>query len=201
MNLLELEETKSWVHYVVDLDGDGEPMAARLDRPIAPLSRARRWGRAGLRLGPDVVAGTPARTLTPKSHYQDSPRSSLIAHHCAAYAPEADEVIWGPYGFGPVLEPGAGMSFHFHDVSPTLSMATIRLSAYVAPGATGVLTLTGWYTSRRFELTGYADHLLDLFTTPPTDDIIVLGMEIGEGITNLTFRSLTYRTLPVAHQP
>jgi hypothetical protein len=39
--------------------------------------------------------------------------------------------------------------------------------------------------------------VLDLFTTPPTAEIIVLGIEIGEGIVNLTFRELTYRTIPV----
>jgi hypothetical protein len=197
IDFLRLEETKGWVHHVANLDRDREPATTRLRRPVAPLSRARRWRAAGLRFDPDILAFPPARRLTPKRNYQESPRSSLVAHHSAAFAPEADEVIFGPYGYGPTLQHGAGLSFHFHDVRPSLSLATIRLSAYAAPGTTGFVTLTGWYTSRRFAITGYADHVLDLFTTPPTAEIIVLGLEIGEGIVNLTFRELTYRTIPV----
>ena len=78
---------------------------------------------------------------------------------------------------------------------------TVRVSAYVTPGNTGLVTLTGWYTSVRYHLSGYGDHVLDLFTTPPDDYIIVLGMEVGDGITDLTFRELTFTTLPPVLSP
>ena len=41
----------------------------------------------------------------------------------------------------------------------------------------------------------------NLFTTPPDDYIIVLGMEVGDGITDLTFRELTFTTLPPVLEP
>ena len=199
---LEREETKRWVHHVVDLDAGGEPLATELDRPPAPLSRARRWERAGIRLPPDIVWFPPARRLTPRLDYEPG-RAELIAHHCAAYSPAADEVIFGPYGIsgGPTLQPGAGVGAAFYQVVPTQSLMTVRITAYVTPGNTGLVTLTGWYTSVRFHLSGYGDHVLNLFTTPPDDYIIVLGMEIGDGITDLTFKELTFTTLPPVLQP
>ncbi len=194
---LELEETKGWVHHVVDLDGEAEPVATPLDRPLATRSRIGRWGRLGAGLTEDVLNG-PRRRLSPKAHFVESPQSSLVARHAAAYNPAGDEIVWEQ--FDRALPHGAGLTFYLYDVAPTRSIATMRLSAYVAPGATGTVTLTGWYTARSFALTGYAEHTLDLFTTPPTDFIIVLGLEVGEGVSSLTFREMTYRAFPVAQQ-
>lgn len=199
---LEREESKRWVHHVVDADRGGEPVTKVLDRPVTPLSRARQWERAGIRLPPDIIIFPPARRLTPRLDYEPG-RAELIAHHCAAYSPAADEVVFGPYGFagGPRLEPGAGIGASFYQVVPTQSLVTVRVSVYVTPGNTGLVTLTGWYTSVRYHLSGYGDHVLDLFTTPPDDYIIVLGMEVGDGITDLTFRELTFTTLPPVLEP
>jgi hypothetical protein len=185
------------VHHVVDLDGEQAPVATRLDRPLAPRSRMARWGRLGAGLGAEVPGG-PRRRLTPKAHFLDAPQSSLVARHASAYNPAGEEILWEQ--FERALPRGAGLTFSLYDVVPTRSIATLRLSAYVAPGATGTVALTGWYTSRTFTLTGYADHTLDLFTTPPHDFIIVLGLDVGTGVSSLTFREMTYRAFPVAQQ-
>jgi hypothetical protein len=44
--MAERTERQGWVHHVVDGD-TGEVLTTRLDRPLAPLSRAERLARLG----------------------------------------------------------------------------------------------------------------------------------------------------------
>ena len=66
--MAERTERQGWVHHVVDGD-TGEVLTTRLDRPLAPLSRAERLARLGHRIdlpspwGPvyRLTPGTPTR--------------------------------------------------------------------------------------------------------------------------------------------
>jgi hypothetical protein len=63
--LHELAETQRWVHDAVNLD-TGQVLTFPLDRPVTPLSRAKRLSQLGHRVDASVLGG-PRYKLTARA--------------------------------------------------------------------------------------------------------------------------------------
>ena len=85
--MAERTERQGWVHHVVDGD-TGEVLTTRLDRPLAPLSRAERLARLGH--GPPLPdPWGPVYKLTARNPYQAAPLNWVTFYDAAITLPEA----------------------------------------------------------------------------------------------------------------
>jgi hypothetical protein len=195
--LHELAETQHWAHHVADLDS-GKILTFPLDRPVAPLSRAKRLLQLGHRVDPSIFGGIfgwgPSYELSAHVPYQYSPLAYLSVYNADLYDGAGDTIQWWP----PQQEanpPHRQMSFVF-TVSPAQRcLVSIELSAKPWPGTVGHVSV-GYNTgSVSVPINAYESHLVDV-TFIPGNQIAGINMSLETGIELLVFDQISLVTLP-----
>jgi hypothetical protein len=181
------------VHHVADA-GSGEVVTSELDRPVTPLSRARRLERAGVVLTPPRLSG-PSFRLTSRRPYQASPEAYLVPVNATFFLPFDDTIVWQvpeDHDFSPFL----GLDAFFSDSPSDPAVLTVTLSAKAWPGRTGAVELLAFRDARRVQVpigAQFAAHTIDLAVPPPGPRFLDTSMTIFPGVELLRFSSLSLR--------
>jgi hypothetical protein len=193
-HLDKLAETQRWAHHVADLDS-GKLRTYPLDRPVAPLSRAKRLSRLGHSFDPSIFGG-PSYDLTPNVPYRYSPRAYLVAYSPDIYSAFQSRIYWTP----PQRETDpVRREIHFTlTVSPGLPcLVTLVLTGKGWPGMVGHVRIASWSPSftKTIAIDAYVAHIVDL-TFVPGHEFATIAMFLEPGIELLTFDSISVKTLP-----
>jgi hypothetical protein len=189
----KLAETQVWTHQVADFD-TGKVETHRLDRPIAPLSRAERMSRLGHVID-DTIFGGPFVRLTPRRPYQESPAAWFYVSTAGGYYAEFDYIVWrvprGPDDRG-------FMTFHFAESPALRSVVSISIASAAEAGGGHIRVLSEQpFREARFPITGNAMHTLDLTFVPVEGRPVDIWMIFEEGIGLTTFRSVSFGPAPL----
>jgi hypothetical protein len=197
--MAERTECQGWVHHVVDGD-TGEVLTTRLDRPLAPLSRAERLARLGH--GPPLPSpwGTVYK-LTARSPYQAAPLNWLAQYHVAISLSDAQDYIgWSlPEDFQPTSDP-PGFSAHFSDPPAQRCVLTLVFAASAWDGAVGHISFVGTVNAVIPVAGGWANHTVDISTVPPADGVHTWA-NLGPGLHSMNFNSITLQAERVILDP
>lgn len=197
----EYVETQKWAHHVVGLNTQ-KVHTTTLNRPVAPLSRARRLAQLGLHLDTSIFNG-PSHQLTPRRPYLSQPESWLIASVVGDYSTLSDFILWQ------VPRDATGGLFQqlqcMFNVTPTRSsLVTISVSGKSRPGKTGFVRagVTGIAGEARIPIgQSFASHTIDIAFDPVQGQPVEVFMVPTVGIEFLMFKSITLRDLPPVLDP
>ncbi len=194
----ELEEDKQWAHHTADLDR-GKLRTFPLDRPVTPLSRARRLSRLGHVFDSSIFGG-PSYDLTPYHPRNDSPPAALSVHGADTFDVWGGRLLWAP--------PEHESNGVFRQMHATLSVSpvarclvSVLLSGKGWPGMAGHLDMfvSNKNISVRIPIEAYISHVVDL-TFVPGNEFAGITMVLQPGIQLLNFDRMSVATLPpVAH--
>ena len=199
--LNELAETQGWVHHVADLDS-GRVATTPLDRPVAPLSRAKRLARLGHHLEPSKLGG-PAFRLTARRPYQASPEAYLVASNASIYLPFDDTIIW-EVPREHTGSPRRGIDFYFADSPSEAAVVSLSLSGKAWPGTVGSVEMVVYRDALTVEIPigeSFATHTVDLAVPPGGSRSLEIAATIVPAVELLTFRSLTFGPGFILHPP
>jgi len=197
--MAERTERQGWVHHVVDGD-TGEVLTTRLDRPLAPLSRAERLARLGR--GPPLPGPWgPVYKLTARSPYQAAPLNWLAQYHVAISLSDAqDYIAWSlPRDSQPTSDP-PGFSAHFSEPPSQRCVLTLVFAASAWDGAVGHISFVGTVNAEIPIAGGWANHTVDISTVPPADGVHTWA-NLGPGLHTMDFNSITLQAERVILDP
>jgi hypothetical protein len=193
--LYEVEETKLWAHHFIDLNS-GEVLTSRLDRPIAPLSRAERLSRLGHAIDTSIFDG-PSYTLAPRTPYQASPTAALQVIGALQYSASINQVWW--------WQPEASdniarqISFVLEVLPAQPSIASISLVGNSYHGIVGHVLVSSNLPTNPISLPigdVYSAHTVDLFVIPPSSffkpDQTTISVVLQPGIQYLGFEAISF---------
>jgi hypothetical protein len=193
--LLKLAETERWVHHVGDLDSE-KTATAELDRPVTPLSRARRLSRLGHRFDEIAIAG-PSYRLTPQRPFQASPEASMSVSHPDFYGAKDDFIAWNPPRDGGPRSVNRGIRFRFAVSPHERSVASMSLSGHAFQGTVGHIRVSTEGKAIEFPIgETFSAHTVDFTFVPFGGRLSVIGMFLLPGIRTLTFRSISFGAVP-----
>jgi hypothetical protein len=197
----EHEERQKWAHHVVDLR-TGRVETSLLDRPVAPLSRARRLSRLAPHIDTSIFDG-PTYRLTPRTPYQARPEAWMIASVPGDFSTLEDMILWQ------LPRDAAGSDFRqlecFFSAPPDRqSLVSISVSGKSWPGRAGTVSAGVLGASDRVQVAFPSDfraHTIDIVFDPIPGQPADVFMVPEAGIQMLLFRSITLKALPPVLSP
>jgi hypothetical protein len=204
--LHELAETQRWVHDAVNLD-TGQVLTFPLDRPVTPLSRAKRLSQLGHRVDASVLGG-PRYKLTARVPYQASPEAALIVFSFADFPYEYNalgDVIIMHVSQTPIQALNGNMRFLFF-VSSGTNLVTVSLPFSAAwPGKVGHIRLWNFTTQTQqvhIPITSNVARTIDiLFTPSEPNEVADIRMALEAGVQFITFESILFGPTLVRSPP
>jgi hypothetical protein len=203
--LAELKERHGWVHHVANAE-TGKLLTTPLDRPLGPLSRAKRLSHLGHQFDPSVF-GTPTHRLTTRRPWQTSPLGFVRFRWARETDPLGDPepdgyVAWDiSEDIISKLGSSAAMEAWLFDVPRGRCLSTLQLLTSNEPGQVLSIQigLTAEGLSRVIRLAEHRDGWLFqtvdiVFTASPVPHslhAVTMSFEPGSGHQIVEFLSLT----------
>lgn len=193
--IMAMEEERTWVHHVADLqEGDGVRTAVH-ERPLSVLERTKVL--ADLVVLPGLwPLDLPERYLSARAPYEASPLSYLnaVGQSWSLWA-EGRKLEWAE--FGAAGQRYGGLEFWFRNVDTTRqALVTVSAKVGALSGATGTVEIRSSDAGPRlFPVTGFASHQFDLLVRPSEPFAALVVLEVKAGVGYFAFSSVSYNEL------
>lgn len=193
--IMAMEEGRTWVHHVADLQGDSGVRTEVHERP--PSSLERTTALADLVVLPGLwPLDLPERYLSARAPYESSPLSYLNAAGMSwSVWAEGRKLEWAEFGASD--QRYGGIEFWFRNVDTSRQvLVTVSAKVGALPGATGTVEIRSSEAGPRlFPVTGFASHEFDLVMRPSDPFAALVVLEIKAGVGYFAFSSVSYSEL------